>query len=213
MAIHIINHEFDASIRMVRDNLRRLKAWADVNDGLSNIYSGIKHSFDHLDSYLNLFTPLNRRMYRNRVDIIGHEIESFIFKLFGERLTRHHIKLKSTKAFREYRIHTFPSSLYPVFVNIVDNASYWIKGHVSDGIIELDADESGIIISNNGPKIPEFDQEAVFEMGFSRKPSGRGLGLAISQSVLKEQGMHIELIPAKPEFNVSFKITQERDAK
>ena len=31
MAIEIINHEFSATVRSLRNNLRRLKAWADVN--------------------------------------------------------------------------------------------------------------------------------------------------------------------------------------
>ncbi|HQS73153.1 MAG TPA: hypothetical protein PLB06_07720 [Sulfurovum sp.] len=123
MAIHVINHEFDASIKMVRDNLRRLKAWADVNQGLGGIYSGIKDSFDHLDSYLTLFTPLNRRLQRKATDIQGHEIEEFIFKLFGERFKRHNIEIKSSKAFRQSILKTIPSSIYPVFVNVIDNAT------------------------------------------------------------------------------------------
>ena len=31
MAVDVINHEFDASVRSIRNNLRRLHAWADVN--------------------------------------------------------------------------------------------------------------------------------------------------------------------------------------
>jgi signal transduction histidine kinase len=210
MAIHVINHEFDASIRMVRDNLRRLKAWADVNQGLGGIYSGIKDSFDHLDSYLTLFTPLNRRMYRKATDIRGHEIEEFILKLFGERFKRHDIQLKSSKEFRQTILNTIPSSIYPVFVNIIDNATYWIKGRSEHGIIDLDVDDYGFIISNNGAPISERDREAIFEMGFTRKPGGRGLGLHISNDVLKEQGMVLEVIDPKEGFNVSFRIIKPR---
>lgn len=208
MAIHVINHEFDASIKMVRDNLRRLKAWADVNQGLDSVYSGIKNSFDHLDSYLTLFTPLNRRMYRKSTEIRGHEIEEFILKLFSERFTRHNIKLESTKQFRQTSFNTFPSSIYPVFVNIIDNATYWIKGCTDVGVISLDADDHGFIVSNNGAPIKERDYEAIFEMGYTKKPGGRGLGLHISEEVLKEQEMHLEVIPAKNGFNVSFRINR-----
>ena len=37
MAIEIINHEFSGTIRSVRTGLRRLKAWADVNEGLGEL--------------------------------------------------------------------------------------------------------------------------------------------------------------------------------
>ena len=211
MAIHVINHEFDASIKMVRENLRRLKAWADVNQGLGGIYSGIKNSFDHLDSYLTLFTPLNRRLQRKATDIKGHEIEEFILKLFGERFKRHNIEIKSSKAFRQSILNTIPSSIYPVFVNIIDNATYWIKGKAENGIIDLDLDNYGFIISNNGASISERDRETIFEMGFTRKPGGRGLGLHISNEVLREQGMSLEVIEPKAGFNVSFRIVKPRD--
>lgn len=211
MAIHVINHEFDASIKMVRENLRRLKAWADVNQGLGGIYSGIKDSFDHLDSYLTLFTPLNRRLQRKTTDIKGHEIEEFVFKLFGERFKRHNIEIKSSKAFRQSILNTIPSSIYPVFVNIIDNATYWIKGKAENGIIDLDVDNYGFIISNNGASISERDREMIFEMGFTRKPGGRGLGLHISNEVLREQGMSLELIEPKNGFNVSFRIVKPRN--
>lgn len=211
MAIHVINHEFDASIKMVRENLRRLKAWADVNQGLGGIYSGIKDSFDHLDSYLTLFTPLNRRLQRKATDIKGHEIEEFIFKLFGERFKRHNIEIKSSKAFRQSILNTIPSSIYPVFVNVIDNATYWIKGKAENGIIDLDVDNYGFIISNNGASISERDRETIFEMGFTRKPGGRGLGLHISNEVLSEQGMSLEVIEPKEGFNVSFRIVKPRD--
>ena len=58
MAIEIINHEFSGTIRSVRNGLRKLKAWADVNAALGELYDSIRTSFDHLDGYLTLFTPL-----------------------------------------------------------------------------------------------------------------------------------------------------------
>lgn len=211
MAVHVINHEFDASIKMVRENLRRLKAWADVNQGLGGIYNGIRNSFDHLDSYLTLFTPLNRRLQRKATDIKGHEIEEFLLKLFGERLKRHSIELKSSKAFRQFTLNTFPSSIYPVFVNIVDNATYWIKGKTEHGVVDLDVDAYGLLISNNGVSIPEYDNDAIFDLGFTRKPGGRGLGLHISNKVLKEHGMRVELIVPKDGFNVTFRINKPKE--
>ena len=106
------------------NNLRRLKAWADTNKSLDRLYRGIRASFDHLDGYLTLFTPLQRRLYRKAVDIGGTEIYDFLDDLFKERFTRHHIEFVKTRAFAKMKVRSFPSSFYPVFVNLVDNAVY-----------------------------------------------------------------------------------------
>ena len=127
MAIEIIDHEFQSTIRSVRNNLRRLRAWADVNTQLQPVYDGIKVNFDHLDGYLTLFTPLHRRLYRTEIEIKGSEINKFLQDLFSERLTRHDIRLRATWKFLSYRIKGYPSTFYPVFVNLVDNASFWLR--------------------------------------------------------------------------------------
>ena len=51
MAVEIINHEFRATVGSLRNNLRGLKAWADVNRGTRWLYRNIRASFDHLDGY------------------------------------------------------------------------------------------------------------------------------------------------------------------
>ena len=187
MAVEIINHEFNATVRSLRNNLRRLKAWADVNEDLEKLYLNIRASFDHLDGYLTLFTPLQRRLYRKAVEIRGSKIYEFLGDLFQERFTRHHIEFVRTEAFFKMRITGFPSSFYPVFVNLVDNAVFWLS-QVNTSVerrIELDATERGLLISDNGPGVAARDREAIFEFGFTRKPGGRGMGLHISREVLR----------------------------
>ena len=100
MAVEIINHEFSATVRSLRNNLRRLKAWADVNDGIRELYHNIRASFDHLDGYLTLFTPLQRRLYRKPVEMRGEEIFEFLRDLFRDRLTRHDIEFVRTARVR-----------------------------------------------------------------------------------------------------------------
>ena len=101
MAIEIISHEFGAAIRSVRSGLRSLKRWADVNQELMSLYQGIRGSFDHLDGYLTLFTPLQRRLYRKAVDIRGWEIHEFLTNLFGQRLARHKCRNDQNRGVRQ----------------------------------------------------------------------------------------------------------------
>ena len=199
MAIEIINHEFSGTIRSLRDGLRRLKAWADVNEALSELYNAIRTSFDHLDGYLTLFTPLQRRLYRKAVEIRGSEIREFLVDLFAARLKRHGVSLKATKAFNKAKIWGFPSSFYPVFVNLVDNAIFWLSQQ-NPGLerkIELNANNGTLLISDTGPGVNIRDREAIFEFGFSRKPGGRGMGLYIGRETLRRVGFDLQLIDGK----------------
>jgi len=197
MAIEIINHEFSGTVRSIRNALRRLKAWADVNEGLGELYNSIRTSFDHLDGYLTLFTPLQRRLYRKAVEIRGSEIRDFLEELFRARLARHDVTLTATPGFTGAKVVAFPSSIYPVFVNLVDNAIFWlsqqnpVKGQRN---ITLDEDGGTLLVSDTGPGINVHDREAIFEFGFSRKPGGRGMGLHIGRETLRRIGFDLWLI-------------------
>lgn len=188
MAIEIIDHEFQATIRSLRSNLRRFQAWADVNEELSDVYKGIRFSFEHLDSYLTLFTPLQRRLYRSAVQIKGSDISRFLIDLFRERLERHQVKAEATRAFQRHRLTGYPSTFYPVFVNLMDNAIYWLRDQPPPRRIRLDAEEATMMVVDNGPGVHMRDRDAIFDLGFTRKPGGRGLGLYISRDVLARVG-------------------------
>ena len=191
MAIEIIDHEFRATIRSIRSNLRRLKAWADVKEELVDVYDGIRVNFEHLDSYLTLFTPLHRRLYRSEADIRGSEVARFLTDLFRDRLAREDVKMSATRAFLQHRFVGYRSTFYPVFVNLVDNACFWLRDQSSPRTITLDAQDGSMMVADSGPGIPVEDREAIFELGFTRKPGGRGLGLYISRDVLERVGYEL----------------------
>ncbi len=191
MAVEIIDHEFQATIRSVRSNLRRFRAWADANEQLSEVYNGIRVSFEHLDGYLTLFTPLHRRLYRSEIEIKGSDVSKFLLDLFGERLERHGVEAKVTPAFKRHRFTGYPSTFYPVFVNLLDNAIFWLRDQPPPRTISLDASGNTMIVADNGPGVRSSDREAIFELGFTRKPGGRGMGLYISRDVLARVGYEL----------------------
>ena len=208
LAVGVIHHEFNSTITSIRHSLKDLKAWSDVDQNLEGIYKNIKVNFEHLDSYLTLFTPLNRRMYREREEIPLRDINQFLLDLFKNRLARHNIQLKHTKGFSSRTVYGFRSTFYPVFVNIVDNAIYWLSSVEDDGnrVIRLHADDTGIYISNNGPQIRIEDRERIFDLRFTRKPLGRGLGLTISREVLEDEQFELFVDSPQSGSTVTFKI-------
>jgi len=214
MAVEVINHEFTSTIRAVRSNLKQLKAWADVNENLQPLYRGIRSSFDHLDGYLALFTPLHRRLYRNPIEFHGSDISKFLEDLFGERLERHNIKLEPTLNFQNHRFFEYPSSFYPVYVNIVDNAIFWLKSkNCNTLVITLDVDGKELVIRDTGPGILPRDEASIFEFGFTRKPGGRGMGLYISKNVLQKINYDLTLDTPSKGHGASFRISPTNGEK
>ena len=194
MAVDIIDHEFQAVIRSLRNYTRSLRTWAVRNEGLAEIYQGIRVNFEHLDGYLRLFTPLRRRSGRTATRIQGSRIGDYVEQLFGTRLEDTEVKLVQTEAFRNYGFTGYPSTFLPVFMNLVDNALYWLQYKQSDRMIRFDVDGDAFLVYDNGPGIPHRDRDAVFEPGFTRKPGGRGLGLYISWNELRDVGYKLSII-------------------
>lgn len=79
-------------------------------------------------------------------------------------------------------------------VNVIKNA---VEAIDTKGKIEIIAevkDDFGIIkISNNGKAIPKDKQDAIFNIGFTTKKMGCGLGLALCKTQLQSQKAIIEL--------------------
>ena len=210
MALNTISHEFDKTVGSLRDGLRKLKAWSDENPELRDLYRDIRISFEHLDEYLTLFTPLDRRLYRTRIDITGKVICDFLSKLFQARLNRHMVTLTATKKFLRASTSCYPSSLYPPFVNLVDNAIFWLqRNRDRPREITLDADGANLLIRDNGPGVSSRDRENIFAMNFSRKPGGRGMGLHISRETLSRVGLRLTLDHASGSAGAVFRISPD----
>ena len=206
MAVNIVTHEFENSIKSVRDNLRRLRSWAQQNNGLRPLYTDLRVSFDHLDGYLKLFTPLHRRLYREPVEIRGSDVQRYLQDVFGKRLEEQRIELRISDTFEQMSVRMYPSTLYPVIVNLIDNAAYWLANYAGDRVVRLDKTPEAITVTDSGPGISLGDKEAVFEQGFSRKPAGSGYGLFVAREVLRRDGADIQLVSPVADRGAQFKI-------
>lgn len=212
LALGLVQHEFSGQVRNINRGLDALKPWASRNRGLDDLYGSLRVSFEHLESYLQLFVPLNRRLQRRRVPVSGTEIEEFLRTVFGPRFERHDIELVVSDEFRAMTVTTFPSTLLPIFANAVDNAIYWlgeVRNHTKT--ITLGLSSAGLTISNSGPGIDPRDAESMFEFGASNKPGGRGMGLYLSRDALRKEKMDIILERAAKDVSPTFVITVPDD--
>ena len=209
MALGIVQHEFGATVRDIRNAIRQLRPWAAGTPELRDLEQNLKSGFDHLDSYLNLFTPLSRRLTRDKIELSGEAIRKYLDEVFGDRLRRHRVSMRFTSAFDSKMVTGFASTLLPAFVNLVDNAIYWIQmAKGNERWIYLDADEEGFLVSNSGPGIELRLADRIFEFGVTTKPGGRGMGLYLSREALRKDGFDLRLevhgVDLQPVFRVAF---------
>ena len=122
-------------------------------------------------------------------------------------------------------IFDFVANIYPAFVNLIDNAVYWLSTSTAYATaadaqskypqreISLDYEAGAFVIKDNGPGVLSVDRDAIFESGFSRKPGGSGLGLYITRSLLERAGYSLELERPGQDGGTSFRILVPEDAR
>jgi signal transduction histidine kinase len=90
-----------------------------------------------------------------------------------------------------------PSALRRCFTNLVANALKY--GGVARVSVERRGEDSVVVIEDDGPGIPEIEQERVFrpfyrlELSRSRDTGGTGLGLTVARTVARAHGGDIVL--------------------
>ncbi|UCA47000.1 ATP-binding protein [Pseudochrobactrum sp. XF203] len=208
MALNTINHEFGKTAASLRDGIRRLSSWANANPNLEQVYNDLRVSFEHLDNYLNLFTPLDRRLERKKVLFYGSEIYQYLTDVFQQTIQNKNIKLHASDDFKNKEFVGYRSDYYPVFINLVDNALYWAtQSNNNERQVELILDDGDICIRDTGPGVSHKDIYNIFEMNFSRKPGGRGLGLHITKQILHRLGHDLMVDEPKINNGATFRIT------
>lgn len=76
-------------------------------------------------------------------------------------------------------------------------------------LAEIKDGHAVVKISNNGKPIPKDKQDKIFEIGYTSKTSGSGLGLGICKKYLSSMGANIKLIKsgkAETQFEISVPI-------
>lgn len=193
MAIDIINHEFIGSVAAIRKGLKSLESWTRHNKDLVQVHEILDSNFQHLENFLELFTPLRKRYSSKRTKITGRRIKEYVTSVFYEKIQKHDIDVEFTPAFTSTETLAYASVLLPAFINLVDNSIFWLSEHAGDRKIVIEVDGRDWLISDSGPGIPKRFRTSIFEAGFTTKPGGRGLGLHITQQVLSKNGYEIKL--------------------
>lgn len=179
ISVEIIGHELEALESQVSTYLRRMPA--AVRDLAS--YKNAVEAFSQLTDRLRFLTPLKKTAYRNRIRITGKEIGDYMREFFGETFAKHRIDFIVTPAFERMAICDLPSRIYPTFINLVNNSLYWVQ-FGTRRIVQLDFIDGKVIISDTGKGVDKDDLENLFQLFFTKRTNGRGVGLYLCRQNL-----------------------------
>tara|TARA_R110000751_G_scaffold260903_1_gene360289 strand:+ start:3467 stop:6367 length:2901 start_codon:yes stop_codon:yes gene_type:complete len=200
VAVEIIDHEFNQLYAKINGSLEKL--------GNDNLFTDVKQfqfltqNFKQLEDKYSLLSPLYRIAGVVPKDISGENIYNYLIRFFDRRIEDYNIELVSTPKFNSHVLNIKEPVIHTVYINIINNAIYWMR-NVEHRKILLDYKEqtNEIIICNSGLKIEEHRLEKIFDIFYSNRPNGRGIGLYLSKQSLNESNLDI-YATNKKEYNL-----------
>lgn len=190
MAIEIIDHQFNVMYSQMNDAVNEINKYSRKNTGIEFSFKQLQSAFQHLEGNYKLLKPLYRTSRRTREVITGYQIEKYIKEFFENEFKRYRIDFKVNDPFREYEFFSFDSIVKPVFLNLVNNANYWLIPS-SDRKIKIELIDNEIRIMNSGDRIDDNQLEDIFTLFYTRKRDGRGIGLYLAKKNLNAIGYDI----------------------
>lgn len=184
MSIEVIDHQFNVLYAEMTQELNKLNSIALKSVEVAEVYAPLKMAFQHLENNHKMLMPMYRTTRRNKTIITGENIRELIKKFYGNLMEKENIDLKCTQEFLKYEIKSFESIIMPVFLNVVNNAIYWLGFASAHKQIKMDVNEDEILIMNSGPKMTYTELTKCFEIFYTKKASGRGIGLYLAKKCL-----------------------------
>lgn len=179
ISVEVMSHELEQQDQLVTRGLNSLPAEVKSHPGYTTAYNAHKQ----LTSHIRFLSPLKLSGYQARQDITGIMIQNHIEKFFRNRFERQRVEISMSDKFRRLVLRDLPSRIYPVFVNLINNAMYWVcLSEIRKIAIEI-IDEK-VVIGNSGPAIDEDDIPLVFDLFYSRRTNGHGVGLYLCKENL-----------------------------
>ncbi|MBV8545901.1 MAG: ATP-binding protein [Acidobacteria bacterium] len=193
ITVEIVGHELERLNEEAQTQFERLPQ--DLQT--SSVFKRAMRAYDALVSRLRFLGPLKVSGPQLRERITGREIYEYVCDFFGAQLKERNIVLDATDAFLSMVVLDYHYRLLPVFMNLTNNALYWLQ-FVEERAIRMDVIGGDVVLSDNGPGVEPEDLENLFELFFTRRAGGRGIGLYLARANLGASGHTIQYRNGSP---------------
>ncbi|WPK12304.1 PAS domain S-box protein [Lysinibacillus louembei] len=169
-------------------------------------YTGlIQSEIERIDLIISEFLVLSKPLAEQKNRLNLSEIIEDVFHFFEFQLEQRQIQLIQQLSKEALFVYGNANQIKQVFINIVKNA---IEAIDNDGTVTLischDEGFAFIEIADTGEGIPQHLLDYVFEPFYTTKATGTGLGMMISNKIIREHG---GIIHIHSEEKVGTKIT------
>lgn len=174
------------------NSLNYFKEYSRIHTETASQYKQLSVAFEHMEANYKMLQPLYRTAKKQRTVFTGRHIMDSMRTFFSQRIKDLDVTIESTANFDNYEFFTYESVIYSVFINIINNALYWLIPSTRRVIrMDYQQDTNEIVVMNSGERIDDKIIQDIFTLFFTRKHNGRGIGLYLARQSLKSIGMDI----------------------
>ena len=170
---------------------------AEDAEELKEVFSIISRRSDGLMKFTETYRKLTRIPPPQLQSINMNSFFREIKKLFNEDLKKNNINWNMKFLYHEIKLMADPILLEQVFINLLKNAIQALEGRLQPEItILVDKTPNGkvnIQVIDNGAGIPQDVVDQIFVPFFTTKENGSGIGLSLSQQIIRAHGGSIYL--------------------
>jgi len=211
-----VAHEIKNPLNSIYMILQRLQLEFEVKEKSEEFDRLLKVSYaemERLNKIVEQFLSLSHQLYIQRQPVAVNRIISAVVDLFSSNTTGVHIKFAAQQKM------IFPLDeklLKQVLINLIKNAQEAFDP-AEDGkeiVITSGRQKHNLVISikDNGCGIPAEDLPKIWDIYFTTKESGSGIGLAVCKKIIEGHGGHISVLSADKkgtEFRIELPAKQE----
>ncbi|KYH05862.1 hypothetical protein A1704_12270 [Chryseobacterium cucumeris] len=190
IAVEIIDHEFNQLYAKINNQLDILSN-IDIINSVKE-FGFLEKNFKQLEDKYALLSPLYRISGSLIKEIYCSSVYNYLLQFFENQIKEYNIIFEVSDDFKKHIVFIKEPIIHTVFINIINNAIYWMRNKELR-IIKLDylSETNEIIIANSGEKMLDSRLDKIFELFYSQRPNGRGIGLYLSKQSLNESGLDI----------------------
>ncbi|MFD3227568.1 ATP-binding protein [Rahnella aceris] len=192
ITVEIIGHEIEGLDSTIARGLSYIQN-ANFTPQEKRAFDDVIYAQQGLSDKWRFLSPLKLSGEKTKKLITGKDIYNYIVNFFGSTLSSRNINLSASEKFINFSFIDFPSRIYPVFINLINNSRYWVSNSDNvDKVILLDFSDGEVFVSDNGPGVDPEDYDQLFTLFFTRKHvGGRGVGLYLCRTNLQPAGHEI----------------------
>lgn len=209
LMVEIVAHELNRATRYT------LKTLADtdeltLDEDVKSVFDTLESQLKTLQKRLRILDPMSTsgRQMKEKFDLVAwiKEILSSHEAQFWRHNIEYSVVVKPSRSTKGFPVKMVKGMIVQIMENLLSNSVYWLKqqrtiekGFSPEIVVTIDTQEKGIQFTDNGPGVPPFRKEEIFQPFVTTKPpgEGKGLGLFISREIAKYHGASIYMSEKK----------------